>query len=102
MTLTLNPEAIDLATLRKLWQGAPARLDDASLDRVRASAASVERIVASGETVYGVNTGFGSLANTRIPDGRLAELQRNLILSHSAGLGDPLPRHVTRLMIVLK
>jgi histidine ammonia-lyase len=52
--------------------------------------------------VYGVNTGFGLLANTRIPDDRLAELQTNLILSHSAGLGEPLPRHVTRLMIVLK
>src|SRR3989337_2724552 len=100
--MKLNPEAIDLATLRKLWAGAPARLDDASMQRAAAAAASVERIVASGETVYGVNTGFGSLANTRIPDGRLAELQRNLILSHSAGLGKPLPRHVTRLMIVLK
>ncbi|MBA2465982.1 MAG: histidine ammonia-lyase [Sphingomonas sp.] len=102
MTLTLNPEAIDLATLRKLWQGASAHLDDASMHRVSAAAASVERIVASGETVYGVNTGFGILAHTRIPDERLAELQTNLILSHSAGLGDPLPRHVTRLMIVLK
>ena len=69
---------------------------------VTEAAASVERIVASGETVYGVNTGFGLLANTRIPDERLAELQTNLILSHSAGLGDPLPRQVTRLMIVLK
>src|SRR5207237_533124 len=67
-----------------------------------AAAASVQRIVAGGETVYGVNTGFGLLANTRIPDDRLAELQTNLILSHSAGLGEPLPRHVTRLMIVLK
>jgi histidine ammonia-lyase len=72
------------------------------MQRVVDAAASVERIVASGETVYGVNTGFGLLANTRIPDARLAELQTNLILSHSAGLGDPLPRHVTRLMIVLK
>ena len=98
----LNPEAIDLATLRALWSGAPARLDVASMTRVAASAASVERIVAGGETVYGVNTGFGLLANTRIPDARLAELQTNLILSHSAGLGDPLPRHVTRLMIILK
>jgi histidine ammonia-lyase len=70
--------------------------------RIAESAAAVERIVAGGETVYGVNTGFGLLANTRIPDDRLAELQTNLILSHSAGLGDPLPRHVTRLMIVLK
>jgi histidine ammonia-lyase len=102
MTLTLNPEAIDLATLRQLWQGAPTKLDDASLTRVRASAASVERIVAGGETVYGINTGFGLLANTRIPPERLAELQRNLILSHSCGLGDALPRHVVRLMIVLK
>ena len=70
--------------------------------RVAAAAESVDRIVAGGETVYGVNTGFGLLANTRIPDERLAELQTNLILSHSAGLGDSLPRHVTRLMIVLK
>jgi len=98
----LNPEAVDLDTLRQLWTGAEARLDDASMQRVAASAASVERIVAGGQTVYGVNTGFGSLANTRIPPERLAELQTNLILSHSAGLGDPLPRHVTRLMIVLK
>jgi histidine ammonia-lyase len=98
----LNPEAIDLGTLRDLWAGAEARLDDASMRRVANAAQSVDRIVAGGETVYGVNTGFGLLANTRIPDDRLAELQTNLILSHSAGLGDPLPRHVTRLMIVLK
>src|SRR3954464_15336824 len=100
--LNLNPEAIALDQLRELWKGDDARLDDASMQRVADAAASVERIVASGETVYGVNTGFGLLANTRIPDARLAELQTNLILSHSAGLGEPLPRHVTRLMIVLK
>ena len=98
----LNPTNIDLATLRNLWSGAEASLDDASMQRVANSAAAVERIVAGGETVYGVNTGFGLLANTRIPADRLAELQTNLILSHSAGLGDPLPRHVVRLMIVLK
>ena len=100
--LTLNPEKVDLGTLRQLWSGADARLDDASMHRVANAAQSVDRIVAGGETVYGVNTGFGLLANTRIPDDRLAELQTNLILSHSAGLGDALPRHVTRLMIVLK
>jgi histidine ammonia-lyase len=100
--LTLNPEAIDLAILRTIWQGAAASLDSTAMQRVAEAAASVKRIVASGETVYGVNTGFGSLANTRIPDGRLTELQTNLILSHSCGLGEPLPRHVTRLMIVLK
>ena len=100
--ISLNPEAIDLATLRQLWQGTPCKLDEASHGRIRAAAASVERIVAGGETVYGVNTGFGLLANTRIPPERLAELQRNLILSHSCGLGDMLPRTVVRLMIVLK
>src|SRR4051794_40149966 len=100
--LKLNPERVTLNQLRDLWTGADARLDDASMQRIEASAAAVERIVAGGETVYGVNTGFGLLANTRIPQERLAELQTNLILSHSAGLGDPLPRHVTRLMIVLK
>ena len=101
-SVKLNPENVTLDQLRELWIGADARLDDAAMQRVAAAAASVERIVAGGETVYGVNTGFGLLANTRIPDERLAELQTNLILSHSAGLGDPLPRHVTRLMIVLK
>jgi histidine ammonia-lyase len=100
--LKLDPTDVDPAALRRLWNGEAARLDDASLQRIATSAASVDRIVAGGETVYGVNTGFGLLANTRIPDDRLAELQTNLILSHSAGIGDPLPRHVTRLMIVLK
>ena len=100
--MKLNPEEVTLDDLRGLWLGAEARLDDAAMQRIANSAAAVERIVASGDTVYGVNTGFGLLANTRIPDDRLAELQTNLILSHSAGLGEPLPRHVTRLMIILK
>ena len=102
MTLKLDPTRLDLGTLRQLWNGTPCKLDEASMDRIRAAAASVDRIVAGGETVYGINTGFGLLANTRIPPERLAELQRNLILSHSCGLGDMLPRHVVRLMIVLK
>ena len=102
MTLDLDPSSIDLATLRQLWQGSPARLHQAAMQRIADAAECVNRIIDSGETVYGVNTGFGLLANTRIPDERLAELQTNLILSHSAGLGEPLPRHVTRLMIVLK
>jgi histidine ammonia-lyase len=98
----LDPLNVSLAQLRGLWSGADARLDDASMKRVAEAAQCVGRIVAGGETVYGVNTGFGLLAQTRIPNDRLAELQTNLILSHSAGLGEPLPRHVTRLMIVLK
>jgi histidine ammonia-lyase len=98
----LDPTATDLATLRRLWLGAACRLDDAALARVDAAAAAVDRIVEGGATVYGINTGFGLLAQTRIPADKLADLQRNLILSHSCGLGEPLPRHVVRLMIVLK
>jgi histidine ammonia-lyase len=100
--LTLNPEAICLDTLRQLWLGTAAALDQAAMRRVDASAESVARIVAGGETVYGINTGFGLLAQTRIPAERLSELQRNLILSHSCGLGEATARHVVRLMIVLK
>ncbi|QDP19946.1 histidine ammonia-lyase [Sphingomonas xanthus] len=100
--ISLNPESVDFATLRKLWQGGACSLDAASLERVATSSDAVGRIVAGGATVYGINTGFGLLANTRIPADRLSELQRNLILSHSCGLGDALPRRVVRLMIILK
>ena len=100
--IILEPGAVTLAQLRTLWSGEGARLSDNALDAVDNAAASVERIVAGGATVYGVNTGFGLLAQTRIPADRLADLQRNLILSHSCGLGDPLPRGTVRLMIVLK
>src|SRR4026209_2677698 len=86
----LNPTQITLHHLRELWAGDEGRLDDVSMQRIANAAASVDRIVAGGETIYGINTGFGLLANTRIPNDRLAELQTNLILSHSAGIGDPL------------
>ena len=100
--MRLDPENVTLHQLRSVWAPTDARLDDAAIYRIAEAAEAVDRIVAGGQTVYGVNTGFGLLAQTRIPDERLAELQTNLILSHSAGLGDPLPPHVTRLMIVLK
>ena len=100
ISLTLGTVTLD--QLRSIWSGAPARLSDDALTRIDAAAASVGRIVAGGATVYGINTGFGLLAQTRIPADKLADLQRNLILSHSCGLGPPLARHVTRLMIILK
>ncbi|MEO7411500.1 MAG: histidine ammonia-lyase, partial [Sphingomicrobium sp.] len=93
---------VTLDQLRDIWSGSPVRLSDDALTAIEAAAASVDRIVAGGKTVYGINTGFGLLAQTRIPADRLADLQRNLILSHSCGLGDPLPRQTTRLMIALK
>src|SRR3954467_4098580 len=100
--MKIDPQRVDLAMLRRLWRGEAASLDDASIQRIVDSAAAVERIVAGGETVYGVNTGFGMLANTRITAARLAALHTNLILCPSAGPGAPLPPHGTRLMIVPK
>lgn len=100
--IVLKPGAVTLAELRRVWGGAPVSLDEGAWAGVEASAAEIGRIVESGRTVYGVNTGFGLLAQTRIPADRLEELQRNLILSHSAGLGDPLDPRIVRLMMVLK
>ena len=100
--IILKPGAVPLAELRSIWAGAPVALDESAWASIEAAAANVGRIVESGRTVYGVNTGFGLLAQTRIPDARLEELQRNLILSHSAGLGEPLDPRIVRLMMVLK
>lgn len=102
MTLTLTPGSVTLEQLRQLWGGARARLSADAVARVDRAAASVDRIVAGGKTVYGINTGFGLLAQTRIPADKLADLQRNLILSHSCGLGEALPRGTVRLMVLLK
>ena len=70
--------------------------------RVAASARAVARIVSDGLPVYGINTGFGKLAQTLIAREALAELQRNLVLSHSVGVGEPLPDRVVRLVLALK
>ncbi|MDP8993676.1 MAG: histidine ammonia-lyase [Pseudomonadota bacterium] len=100
--IELKPGRVALAELREIWRGAPVSLADAAWQATDAAAAAVETIVASGRTVYGVNTGFGLLAQTRIADDRLLDLQRNLVLSHSCGLGEPLPPHVVRLILALK
>jgi histidine ammonia-lyase len=102
VTVILNPGSVTLAELRAIWEGAPIELHGDAWKAIDASAASIGRILASGRTVYGVNTGFGLLAQTRIPDDRLAELQRNLILSHSCGLGAPLEARIVRLAMILK
>ena len=69
---------------------------------VRQSRAIVESALGDGQTYYGINTGFGALAGTRIEPGQLDQLQRNLILSHSVGVGDLIPKAISRLMLQLK
>ena len=89
---TLIPGQVSLAQLRRIYREAPPlRLADSAWAPIRASRETVDRIVASGRTVYGINTGFGRLAQTSIETARLAELQRNLVLSHSVGVGPALP-----------
>ncbi|MBS7670947.1 histidine ammonia-lyase [Croceicoccus gelatinilyticus] len=100
--LTLQPGAVTLSQWRAIYRGGRPTLDPACMDAVRESAASVERILARGEPVYGINTGFGKLASVRIDDADLATLQRNIVLSHAAGVGDPSPEPVVRLMMALK
>ncbi len=101
-TETLVPGAATLAQLRRILQGAPARLDDSARPRVATAAAHIAAAAAGGEAVYGVNTGFGKLASVKIAPQDTAKLQENLILSHCCGVGEPMPRPITRLMMALK
>ena len=100
--LVLRPGAVPLATWRAIYFGAEAALDPAARPAVERSAAVVDAIVAKGEPVYGVNTGFGKLASVRIAAEDLERLQRNIVLSHAAGVGEPLPVPVVRLVLALK
>ncbi len=100
--VVMRPGEVSLAEWRAIYRGAGAKLDPASAPVIAASAAAVERILARGEPVYGINTGFGKLASVRIEAGDLETLQRNIVLSHAAGVGEPSPVPVIRLMLALK
>ncbi|ESY65517.1 histidine ammonia-lyase [Mesorhizobium sp. LNHC252B00] len=100
--LTLKPGNATLADWRAIYRGAVPKLDHACRPKIKASAGAVARIVAKGEPVYGINTGFGKLASVRIPAEDLETLQRNIVLSHAAGVGEPMPSAVCRLMMALK
>lgn len=100
--LVLNPGDVPLADWKAIYRGAGARLADGAWPVIAASAEAVRRILAKGEPIYGINTGFGKLASVRIGDEDLATLQRNIVLSHAAGVGEPSPVPVVRLMMALK
>ena len=102
-TIELGPggaTAADVVAVAR--HAAPARLTDEARAAMAETAAVVERLAESDEPAYGVSTGFGSLAQTRIPPERRAELQRALIRSHAAGMGDPVEREVVRAMLFLR
>lgn len=101
--LTLTPGSLTLKQLRHVWrQPVTLSLDENAHAAINDSVACVEAIVAEGRTAYGINTGFGLLAQTRIATHDLENLQRSLVLSHAAGVGQPLDDNIVRLMMVLK
>jgi histidine ammonia-lyase len=96
-----NP--LNFPTLRDLARGGvPLSISAGAAAAIERSAEAVAAIVRRGAPAYGINTGFGRLAQTHIPNDQLELLQSNLVLSHAVGVGDPLPTRVVRLMLALK
>jgi histidine ammonia-lyase len=103
MTETLLPGHTTLTLLERLYRSCPAvRLAPEARTAIDASARRIAQAAAGTDAVYGVNTGFGKLASLKIVAQDTEQLQKNLILSHCCGVGDPMPRDITRLMMALK
>ena len=102
-SITLDGHSLSIADVVSVARGnATVALDAKALKAVAASRRVVEAAVSSGQTVYGVNTGFGKLAHVRIPADQARQLQLNLIRSHASGVGDPLPVDAVRAMMLLR
>ena len=102
MSSVLEPGKVSLREWAAVYRGAGFSLHESCFARIERGAQSVARILARGEPVYGINTGFGKLASVRIDAADLTRLQSNIVLSHCVGVGEPMPVAVTRLMMALK
>ena len=103
MTFQINPGQLTLSELRKIYRAeATLSLNNDAWEIVRQSRKVVDQITDDGRNVYGINTGFGLLAQTSIPEDKLELLQTNLVMSHSTGVGRPISDEVVRLIYVLK
>ena len=101
--VTLDGHSLSIADVVAVARAnAPVALNPKALEAVRASRRAVEAAVERGETIYGVNTGFGKLAHVRIPPEQARQLQLNLIRSHASGVGDPLGQDAVRAMMLLR
>ncbi len=100
--MILVPAEVSLAQWREIYRGANCTLAATAWAPITRAAAAVQEILERDAPVYGINTGFGKLATVRIADADLEILQRNLVLSHAAGVGEPMPVSVARLMMALK
>lgn len=103
MNIVIENQLVGLKELREVWSG-PVGVDLGlgARQRVAESNEYVDDVVASGETVYGVNTGFGQLAQVRISNDELAHLQENLVRSHAVGVGEDLDDSIVRLVMFMK
>jgi len=103
MKLTINNQLVTLDVLRAAWQKPLlVSLGLSAKHRVAESNELIDDVVAGGEQVYGVNTGFGQLASVRISDSELARLQVNLVRSHAVGVGEDLDDEIVRLVMLMK
>ncbi|MDC9623346.1 histidine ammonia-lyase [Xenorhabdus sp. XENO-7] len=101
--IIIHPGKMTLEELRHIYQHpVQITLDEQCFPAIERSVDCVNRIINENRTAYGINTGFGLLASTRIAERDLEELQRSLVLSHAAGVGEPLPDEIVRLIMVLK
>ncbi len=102
-TLTINPGQMGLSDWRRLYESpCQLRLAEGVLQQVQRSVDCVNKIVDDNRTAYGINTGFGLLASTRIERADLEKLQHSIVLSHAAGVGEPLSDALVRLVMSLK
>ncbi|HMI50304.1 MAG TPA: histidine ammonia-lyase [Candidatus Saccharimonadales bacterium] len=103
MSVALNGNELTFTELRRVAvDGEKVSLTPVAIERMTASRAVVDKLVASGATAYGINTGFGKLASVRISSEQVRQLQVNLVRSHAVGVGDPLSAAEVRAMIVLR
>lgn len=102
-TLLLTGHSLSLALIEDfIAKNKPVRLSKEALKKVTIARETIEKAVNKGAVIYGVTTGFGEFSNVFIPKEEIEQLQRNLILSHAAGCGEPMPRIIVRLMMLLR
>ena len=100
--ITIKPGQLTLNEIRRIYSGAKIALDETARPAVEQSAQTVADIISAGKTVYGINTGFGRLAKTTIPNDKLVDLQKNLVMSHATGTGMLLDDDIVRVIMALK
>lgn len=100
--VVLTGHSLSIEEVQKVALGARVELADSARERIRAARAFVEELALRDEPTYGVNTGFGTLAEVRIEADQLDQLQLNLVISHAAGVGEALPNKVVRALMVCR